>query len=240
MNSDEQKDLFDDFEEESSPKPSFWRGKGLYLMCGIALVAIGVASWVAFRTLTPLSTADTSSTVSHTNSTASYYTLPKTESTVSAEKPAPEPSKEEVKVQAEAAPVATTFQMPLAGATVYKSFHDKDLQYSNTYGDYRLHRATDYVSDTSDIVLACGDGIVTDIHLDSLLGNTVTIDHGNGMVARYCGLKDTIPVAVGAKVTHATVIGSVGSVPSETLDAPHLHLEFRKDDVLVSPEAYIK
>ena len=56
-----------------------------------------------------------------------------------------------------------------------------------------------------------------------LSGNFVFIDHGNGEYARYCHLRDDIPVKVGDKVKQGDVIGYVGN-SGQSME-PHLHLE---------------
>ena len=54
-------------------------------------------------------------------------------------------------------------------------------------------------------------------------GNFVLIDHGNGEFARYCHLREGIPVREGDRVTRAQVIGYVGN--SGNSAEPHLHVE---------------
>ena len=63
----------------------------------------------------------------------------------------------------------------------------------------------------------------------------VEIDHGNGIVARYCGLKKgTVPDASDA-VEQGDVIGKIGSIPVETKDGVHLHLEVTKSGKSIDP-----
>jgi len=54
-------------------------------------------------------------------------------------------------------------------------------------------------------------------------GNYVLIDHGNGEYARYCHLREEIPVKAGDLVEQGKVIGYVGNSGNST--EPHLHLE---------------
>lgn len=58
-------------------------------------------------------------------------------------------------------------------------------------------------------------------------GWVVTIDHGNGMKASYCGLQKEPAVKKGGSVKMGDVIGKVGEIPVEMKDEPHLHFEVR-------------
>ncbi|HLF71735.1 MAG TPA: M23 family metallopeptidase [Dehalococcoidia bacterium] len=72
--------------------------------------------------------------------------------------------------------------------------------------------------------------------LDSYRGRQVWIDHGNGIVTRYCHLSAIANgLTLGATVTKGQVIGSVGeSGTPESLSSPgseyHLHFELRTGD----------
>lgn len=63
-------------------------------------------------------------------------------------------------------------------------------------------------------------------------GNTILIDHGQGLTSRYAHLSK-IEVKVGDKVTTETEIGKVGITGHST--GPHLHLEIRQDGVALNP-----
>jgi hypothetical protein len=56
-----------------------------------------------------------------------------------------------------------------------------------------------------------------------ITSNFVLIDHGNGEYARYCHLRQEIPVKVGDVVEQGDVIGYVGN-SGQSME-PHLHLE---------------
>jgi murein DD-endopeptidase MepM/ murein hydrolase activator NlpD len=63
-------------------------------------------------------------------------------------------------------------------------------------------------------------------------GNTILIDHGNGLTSRYAHLSK-IEVKVGDEVTTETEIGMVGLTGHTT--GPHLHLEIRQNGVPLNP-----
>ena len=230
----------DEFNEND--KKSFWENKTFLVVSAVCLIAIGIASFVAYNAMNkpPISGNSTgSNTVSRPDIVSKEPTVSKEQSvsqnpTVSDLTPSQTVS--ETKPSAtNPAPVASFFIMPMSAGTVYKEFSSDKLQYSNTYNDYRLHAAVDITSDKTTSVTACGEGIVTAISKEELWGTVITIDHGNGIIARYCGLKEKTPVKVGDTVSSTTVIGEIGTVPSECLDAPHLHLEFTKNGKPVSP-----
>ena len=64
------------------------------------------------------------------------------------------------------------------------------------------------------------------------LGNVVVIDHGNGWMSTYAHC-DALNVNVGDQVSRGDIIATVGETGAAT--GPHLHLELRKDGVLVNP-----
>lgn len=54
-------------------------------------------------------------------------------------------------------------------------------------------------------------------------GNFVLVDHGNGEYARYCHLRENVPVTKGDRIEQGQVIGYVGNSGNST--EPHLHIE---------------
>jgi murein DD-endopeptidase MepM/ murein hydrolase activator NlpD len=63
-------------------------------------------------------------------------------------------------------------------------------------------------------------------------GNTIFIDHGNGISSRYAHLSK-IEVKVGDRVNMDTEIGKLGITGHTT--GPHLHLEIRENGKAISP-----
>ena len=71
-----------------------------------------------------------------------------------------------------------------------------------------------------------------------LHSNTVTIDHGDGMITSYGHLyKDTITVRAGDKVEQGQVIGLSGSSGCST--GPHLHFQMELNGKRVDPLKYV-
>jgi murein DD-endopeptidase MepM/ murein hydrolase activator NlpD len=129
--------------------------------------------------------------------------------------------------------IAEFFVMPLGGIMT-KQFSDEKLQFDETYNDWRLHQALDIAAERGTEVHASGDGKVSKVYEDSLLGNVVVIDHGNGIIAHYCGL-NAATVKEGQAVTAGEIIGGVGQVPCEKIEQPHLHFAVQKDGRWIDP-----
>ena len=73
-----------------------------------------------------------------------------------------------------------------------------------------------------------------------MLGTCVTIDHGNGIVARYCNLNKTLTVKEGDIVSAGTVLGAIGdSAVSELSDPSHLHFEITENGKFIDPISLI-
>jgi stage II sporulation protein Q len=108
--------------------------------------------------------------------------------------------------------------------------------YNATTDDWRTHPAIDFnVADGSQIK-SISTGIVIKIYDDVLLGTVAEIDHGNGVIARYCGLnKDTVEIKEGNTLTQGQVIGYLGTVPFEKSEISHLHFETKHNGEYVDP-----
>ena len=67
------------------------------------------------------------------------------------------------------------------------------------------------------------------------MGNIVTIDHGYGIVSIYCGVTVSSALNVNDTVKAGDAIGILGTVPCETDEGPHLHLEMKVNNAYVDP-----
>ena len=85
-------------------------------------------------------------------------------------------------------------------------------------------------------VLATADGVVTFAGKKGLLGNTVVIDHGHGMITRY-GHNHKILKKRGDKVKRWETIALMGSTGRST--GPHVHYEVHLNGIPVNPVRYI-
>lgn len=126
------------------------------------------------------------------------------------------------------------YMLPL-GSFITKDYSGDAVVYSNTMQDWRVHTGVDFGDNRGQSVLAMADGTVTDVREDVLWGVVVTIDHGDGIAARYCGLEKGSTPEVDTEVERGVVIGKVGEIPVESKDGPHLHLEVRRNGVRIDP-----
>ena len=138
-----------------------------------------------------------------------------------------------------ARPTALVYTWPVKGA-VLADFSLETLAYDETMGDWRTHSGLDIAAATGSSVLATADGTVSKVYSDDLMGTTVVIDHGNGMVSSYANLQTTPTVAEGDVVHTGTVIGAVGATAIAESGRPaHLHFELSEDGIAVDPELYL-
>lgn len=129
-------------------------------------------------------------------------------------------------------PFKSYYKYPL-GEAVIKGY-SQELTYDETLGDYRAHTAVDFKGNQGDEVVAVNDGLVQKVYNDNLYGVVVEIDHGGKLVAKYCGL-ESASVKAGDTVSINQPIGTLGKVPCESAQQPHLHFETAVDGEILNP-----
>lgn len=121
--------------------------------------------------------------------------------------------------------------------------HSTDIQvYSQTMGDYRVHKGIDISTAIGESVYAAADGKVTEILNDPLYGITVVISHNGDMTTHYKNLDADLAesIKVGRVVKCGEVIGVVGdSAMVEIAEEPHLHFEVSVAGRSVDPLEYL-
>jgi murein DD-endopeptidase MepM/ murein hydrolase activator NlpD len=103
-------------------------------------------------------------------------------------------------------------------------------------GASEFHPGQDIAAPRGTPVVAPADGTVVKAEWQNGYGQTVVIDHGNGLTTRY-GHLSKIEVEAGQEVKRGEELGLVGSTGRST--GPHLHYEVRIGDVAVSPSHYL-
>lgn len=129
--------------------------------------------------------------------------------------------------------VAKEFRMPI-DREIIKEYSSDTLIYSDTFCDWRKHDGIDIAADKGEKVLCAGAGKVKKVYTDDMLGKVVAVNHGNKIVTYYCGL-ETVQVQKGDVLTLGQTIGTLGEIPSESADKPHLHFYVQKDSKTVDP-----
>lgn len=226
-----------------SGKFSSYVGKtGFYMVVVLCLLGIAAAAWFAVTRYDGFDNIKDNSSKQESilNSPDSSY-----ESITQTPSSAPEQPSESVAnsvsdVPYESSSVPTepveekrSFVLPVQG-NVSKGFSDSALQYSETYKDMRLHDAVDILCSEGTDVHAVGKGNVTSVEESETYGRIIMIDHGDGIIIRYCGVA-SVNVSAGDEVSAGTVIGTSGTVPCESADEPHIHIEAVVEGKIVSP-----
>ncbi len=124
-----------------------------------------------------------------------------------------------------------------------KEFSNNELLYSVTMGDYRTHNGIDITGDPGSTVKAINAGVISDIYFDDFYGFTIKIDHGNGLMAYYMNLSETLPAGIskGVKVSHGQVIGGIGNTAViESAEVSHLHLSITLNGEYVNPRDILR
>jgi murein DD-endopeptidase MepM/ murein hydrolase activator NlpD len=140
------------------------------------------------------------------------------------------------------------------GKSIKKAFLRSPLEFSRVSSGFtqaryhpilqrwRAHRGTDYAAPSGTGVKATADGVVETASYDRGYGNVVVLRHQQRYTTLYGHLSGFgRGVTKGARVSQGQVIGYVGATGLAT--GPHLHYEFRIDDVhqdplrVVMPEA---
>lgn len=134
-----------------------------------------------------------------------------------------------------------SFVMPVANATISKSYNAEELQYNKTLNCWEIHKGLDLLVTTGENIVACYNGTVSDIYTNYLEGTTIEITHEDGLVSLYQGLNSETNVNIGDAVTSGQILGTAqGNVASETEDGSHIHFELIKDGEKVDPLNYIE
>lgn len=122
-----------------------------------------------------------------------------------------------------------------AGEEIIKDFSNSVAVKSKTMNDWRVHNGVDFKAQEGDAVRAMQSGAVLAIYNNSLWGTVVEIDHGAGIVVKYCGLSEDCFVTASDVVEQGQVIGKIGLIPVEAADGAHLHIEVLKDGTAIDP-----
>ena len=238
-------------------------GKGFYIVLFLCIAVIGVSAWVLVDSL-----GNTGAELEESLSTKVSARLPETSgngwmdtglippTTASPEPseapavtqlpaeqtPEPEPdtveSDETVETIAEP-PAPDAYVWPVSGQ-VERPHSLETLVYDKTMADWRTHRGLDIAASLGTKVVAAAAGTVTRVEADPMYGTTVEIEHGGGIVTRYCNLAATPAVEVGQSVGLGQVIGAVGDTAiAEAGDVTHLHFEMLLYEQPVDPAEYL-
>lgn len=228
---------------EYHSKSKFTGSAAFYIVIACCLIAIGGAAWFAAANINKHDDKTKGESSSYHSSDNSLFesigSMPSASNPTTSEEAGkavsdePYSSKEETSESTESPATAVVFSMPVQGEII-KGYSEKELQYSATFGDMRIHSGIDIACEDGTSVSAAGDGKVLSVDESGTLGTAVTVDHGNGITTKYAAVKG-VKVKSGDKVSAGDIIGKVTAVPSECADQSHLHFEVYKDGHSADP-----
>ena len=125
------------------------------------------------------------------------------------------------------APAGTNLSLP--GSAVTSAYGWRQDPFT---GEAKFHNGIDFRAPEGSQVVSAGAGRVTFAGTLAGYGNTVIVQHANGLSTRYAHLSDTL-VQAGDAVTDKQVIGRAGQTGRAT--AAHLHFEVLEGGVPVDP-----
>ena len=102
---------------------------------------------------------------------------------------------------------------------------------------YAMHEGLDFAAPTGTPIIAASGGVVLESRFQSGYGNTVEIDHGDGMITRYAHASKLL-VKPGELVGRGQEIALVGSTGQST--GPHLHFEVRLEGQPLDPRLFLQ
>ena len=103
-------------------------------------------------------------------------------------------------------------------------------------GEYSFHAGTDLAANAGTPIAAFADGVVEFVGESEAYGLYIQLDHGNGVKSFYCHCS-ALYCPKGQAVAKGQTIAAVGATGNAT--GPHLHLELKRDGVLLNPVYYI-
>ncbi|WP_303864681.1 DUF2606 family protein [Alkalibaculum bacchi] len=113
--------------------------------------------------------------------------------------------------------------------------------YSQTLQEFTSeHTGVDLKAEEGQEVKAALDGKVTKIYKDGKLGQTIIIQHSNGIETRYSNLEEKVAVTLNQSVSAGDAIGKIGKTAAfESEDPSHLHFEVWQNGKCINPSEYL-
>lgn len=214
---------------------------GFYTSLSICIIAIGMAAYSTYTSLTgyfnddssavsPVNqvvtgvTETTTTTAQTTVETTTETTTPATEQTTVATVAETETAESQTALQTMLT-VNTSLSYPLDNAHILREYSE-DTVYNKTLNQWQAHTGVDFKCNVGDNVYSMGDGEVTRVYEDDMLGNTVVVKSAT-YTAYYSGLSDNISLKKGDGVKTGDVIGLAAVVPCEAMDETHVHISVK-------------
>lgn len=226
---------------------------GFFTALSICIVAVGMAAYSTYTSLTGIFDSDVSETLAVdkivTGVTETEIETTEETETTEPETETAEPTETETEYEEETEPKVTqsavqtmvsvnaSLSYPLDKKKVLKEYSEETV-YNKTLNQWEAHTGVDFECEKGDNVYSMGDGEVKKIYKDDMLGRTVIIKAAT-YTAYYSGLSENIKVEKGSIVKTGDVIGTADNVPCEELDGNHVHIAVRVNGQFTDPLALI-
>lgn len=214
---------------------------GFFTALSICVIAVGMAAYSTYTSLTGIFDKDESETLAvqnivtgvteeKTKATEPAETTKKPEKSTQAEtaeaefkeETEPKETKDAVQTMAKA---DTTLSYPLDKKKVIKEYTEETV-YNKTLNQWQAHTGVDLACEKGDNVYSMGDGEVKRIYKDDLLGKTIVVK-SDTYTAYYSGLSNNVKVEKGSTVKAGDTLATADTVPCEELDENHIHIAVR-------------
>lgn len=247
------------YKHNRSKKPT--ERAGFYIALSICLVAVGLAVYSTYTSVSEYLSQDDEYYSSLVETTAAVaqevtgVTEPQTETIAETEEETEEettksftiyesstlPQSEDVDADAQSdldslSPVFKVRESliyPVDSESVLREYSETAV-YSSTMLDYRAHTGTDFVANKGENVYSMCDGVVSSISFDEHYGVIIEVSSSEYSVF-YCGVDSKTNVKMKDQVKQGDVLGTVSEIPCESNDAQHLHVEIKVGDTLIDP-----
>lgn len=209
----------------------FFGGRGLYIILAAVMLAASGAGIAAYNRT--VSSIEENLDLSFSDSS--------TEDIEQAANKSDDVSKEDDSSE-EASAVDLNTQpnvMPVNGEII-NPFSNGELVKSETLGVWKTHDGVDIKAEAGTQVKAMNHGTVTKVWEDSLWGNCIILDHGDGIQSHYYNLSKAMTVIVGDEVDSGEVIGAIGDTAEiEAAQPSHLHFAVKRNGEWIDPISFI-
>lgn len=133
------------------------------------------------------------------------------------------------------------WQSPVETVSVLQGFDNTRLHPSGTTGLWRLHDGVDLACSPGEVISAMADGTIISASSGGLMGASVTIDHGQGVVIEYTGMAMLAGLQAGDPVSAGQTLGFGGNGVMDEADLePHLHLRVTRNEQAIDPLSLLR
>lgn len=245
------------YKHNRSKKPT--ERAGFYIALSICLVAVGLAVYSTYTSVSEYlsqddeyysSLVETTAAVAQdvtgvTEAHTELATEPQTEETqtksftIYESSTLPDTEDVDADAQSELDSLSPVFKVsesliyPVDSESVLREYSESAV-YNSTMQDYRAHSGTDFVANKGEKVYSMCDGVVSSISFDEHYGVIIEVSSSDYSVF-YCGVDSDTNVRMKDQVKQGDVLGTVSEIPCESNDAEHLHVEIKVGDTLIDP-----